>query len=102
MLGWAGSTMLASTRRVEDVVQNFIENPYFLRPQFLPSGRVTPEVSRGWKTEDFINDTKDNGKWWSVENRISRRKQEGRERRKLLGRHPVIEEEVSHLTVSCE
>jgi hypothetical protein len=85
--------------KIEDAVQNFIENPYFLRPQFLPSGRVTPEVSRSRRIEDTIDDSRGTGKWRSVEERINKRKKEGR---KLLGSHPESEEEISYLPVSCD
>jgi hypothetical protein len=38
----------------KDAVQDFIENPYFLRPQRLPSGRVAQEVASAWRAEDDI------------------------------------------------
>jgi hypothetical protein len=73
-----------------------------LRPQFLPSGRAIPEVALSWRVDDFIDDTKGSGKWTSVEERISKRKREGRQRRKLLEKHPKVEEETSYLTVDCD
>jgi hypothetical protein len=88
--------------KIEDAVQRFIENPYFLRPHFLPSGRATSETSRGWRIEDSIDDTKGVGNWRSVEDRINKRKREGRKRRKLLGKHSTTGEELSYLTVSCD
>jgi hypothetical protein len=44
-----------------DLVQEFIDSPYFLRPQQLPSGRATPETSIVWRVEDMIEGSKGTG-----------------------------------------
>jgi hypothetical protein len=85
-----------------DFVQDFTENPYFSRPQFLDSGRVLPEVAQGWRVEDDIESSKDTGKWSSVASRIEKRRQEGRKRCRRFGKSPVSTEEISYLTVDCD
>jgi hypothetical protein len=85
-----------------DAVQSFIEDPYFLMSQFLPSGRATSDLRQQWKVEDSIEDTKGFNMWTSVEDRIKKRKLEGRKRKKLSGNHPQNEEEISYLTVNCD
>jgi hypothetical protein len=57
------------TEEERDIVQEFIDNPYFRRPQQLPSGRVTPEVAIGWRVEDSIESSKVKKQWSSVSDR---------------------------------
>jgi hypothetical protein len=85
-----------------DFARDFIEKPYFLRHQQLPSGRVTPEVASAWRIEDAIESSKGSGKWCSVRERIKRRQQEGRKLHRKFGKSPIIEEEISYLTVNCD
>jgi hypothetical protein len=47
--------------------EEFIRKPYFLRPEFLPSGRATPETAKRWKAEDELSCAKEDRKWRSVE-----------------------------------
>jgi hypothetical protein len=85
-----------------DAVQDFIENPYFLRTQYLSTGRAAPDLANKWKVEDEIESSKGTGKWRSVAERIKKRKQEGKRLCKKLGRHPEPIEEISYLTVDCD
>jgi hypothetical protein len=68
------------TEEHKDWVQEFIDNPYFLRPQQLPSGRVTPEVVIGWKVEDLVESSKGTKQWISVSDRTKRRHKTGHDR----------------------
>jgi hypothetical protein len=92
----------AQTSEKSDFVQDFIENPYFSRPRFLDSGRVSPETAQVWRLEDDIESSKDTGKWSSVANRIEKRRREGQKRCQCLGKNPATMEEISHLTVNCD
>jgi hypothetical protein len=45
----------ADTKKLEiSWVTDITQNPYFLRPEFLPSGRATPETAAKWKIEDDL------------------------------------------------
>jgi hypothetical protein len=83
-------------------VQDFIDNPYFLRQKYLPSGRVTPETASEWKVKDEIESSKCTGKWTSVAERIKKRKTEGRRRFKTCRNGVENSEEISYLTVDCD
>jgi hypothetical protein len=85
-----------------DLVREFVENPYFLRPQFLPSGRVNPEIAQQWRVEDSIESSKEMKNWSSVEDRIKRRRRERHQRSRELGNSPIVNEEISYLTVDCD
>jgi hypothetical protein len=84
------------------LVQDFIDNPYFLRPKYLPSGRVTAETASEWKIEDDIESSKGSSQWRSVAERIARRKKEGRKRFKASWKVTEAPEEISDLTVDCD
>jgi hypothetical protein len=86
----------------KDFVQDFIENPYFLRPLRTEKGRVSPVTASAWKAEDEIESSKGIGLWSSVAEGIARRHQKGKERRKELGRSPEPNAEISYLTVDCD
>jgi hypothetical protein len=89
----------------KDWVQEFIENPYFLRPQQLPSGRVTPEVAINWKAEDLVESSKGTKQWTSVSEKIKCRHKTGHDRfkqwKKVL-KENKIGDEISYLTVNCD
>jgi hypothetical protein len=88
-----------------DWVQEFIDNPYFRRPQQLPSGRVTPEVAHNWKVEDMIEASKGTKQWISIGDRIRKRKEIGRKRFKKWKealKQDKAGDEISYLTVSCD
>jgi hypothetical protein len=64
-------------------VFDFIQNPYFLGPEFLPSGRATPETAR--------------------ESLASRRRTGMKRFQKArAGTLELVKEEISYLTVSCD
>jgi hypothetical protein len=54
-------------------INEITQNPYFLRPEFLPSGRATPETAK-WKIEDDLLRGKEDRGWRSGEERCELRK----------------------------
>jgi hypothetical protein len=85
-----------------DWIQEFTENPFFLRPQFLPSGRAYPETAHNWRMEDAFEISKETKNWRSVGERIRQRKEESQKRYKKFGSSPESVEELSYLTVDCD
>jgi hypothetical protein len=85
-------------------VTKITQNPYFLRPEFLPSGRATPETAAKWKIEDELLGGKEDRGWRSVEERCELRKQRGRKRFEKARTRALKEEreEISYLSVSCD
>jgi hypothetical protein len=67
---------------------------YFLRPEFLPSGRARPETMQKWKIEDEL--LRENSGWRSVEKGRTARHQEGRKRFKQAKKGLRTEEEISY------
>jgi hypothetical protein len=57
-------------------VTEITQNPYFLRPEFLPSGRATPETAAKWKIEDDLRRGKEDRGWRPVEEVVNAGREE--------------------------
>jgi hypothetical protein len=75
-----GKAMKPTTGHSQDAskrswVQEISENPYFLRPEFYPSGRARPETIQRSKVEEELKI--ENPGWRSVEEGCQTRHQAG-------------------------
>jgi hypothetical protein len=86
-----------------DWVTDFIENPYFLRPKFSPSGRALPETIASWDVEDALKRGKVKG-WRTPSEGREIRCRRSKENFQWLreGKWKPKEEKLSYLTVSCD
>jgi hypothetical protein len=87
-----------------DWLTDFIQCPRFLKPEFLPSGRATPETAARWKIEDDLLRKKGDRGWKTVEEGRARRRKTGHElfEKVRSGNWIAPKNEISYLTVSCD